>query len=380
MANILEDSSVVPSYLGLRSQGEEQDPGHQTNLSLRTGEVREIVYPDDPKNVNRRFIEYVVEVQEKDGNGPGTSTRYANCVLSNPLGSVADIFRYTLREDDKNQAPEDGIGVGAKVLVLCVNGQTARGVIIGGLRDTGTDKEGTKQQGKDSKDDGHNLFFEFNGVQISINKDGELKVMYRGATKVDGTLDDNANADAEGSTVIFNKDGGIKAYTKDEAQFVFLDHANKKIDILADEEWHVKVNKKISVEAGDTITIRGDAGIDVTASNDVTIKSSGVKVGDATDAWMLGSTYRQAEGQMNQQLSGYLTSLATAISTAATALQAAATAQKVPIGGAVAASIPLQAAATALTSAGPLLSQMGSAITSFESNGSSYLSKKNKND
>ena len=233
MANILDDNSVIPSYLGSFSQGSHQDTGTMSNLAFRTGEVREIIYPDDDKSLSKRFIEYTVDVQEKDGNGPGTSTKYAGCVLLNLFGSVGDILRFTYRVDDTQNPPEDGIGVGAKVAILCVNGDTTKAVILGGFRDTGTDKDGTKAEGKDKKDDGHNLFFEFNGVQTKINKDGELQIRYRGATKVDATLDDNADADAEGSTLIFSKDGGIKAYTKDEKQFMFLDHANKKLEFLA---------------------------------------------------------------------------------------------------------------------------------------------------
>lgn len=381
MANILEDNSVIPSYMGSMAQGDSYgDPGTMTNLSFKTGEVREIIYPDDKRNVNQRFIEYIVEVQEKDGSGPGTSTRYAGCVVSNLFGSVADILRFTYRADKKDQPTEDGIGVGAKVAMLCVNGDTTKAVIIGGFRDTGTDTSGDLPQGKDLKDDGHNLFFEFNGIQISINKDGELQVRYRGATKVDATLSDDADADAEGSTIIFTKEGGIKAYTKDEAQFVHIDHKNKKLDILADEQWHVKVNKKLAFEAGDEITVKGDKTCTIEMSDKVFIKSAGVHVGGASEDWMMGSTFRQQQQTLHNTMLGQLNTLSGLISTAATSLQAASVAQKVPVAGAIAASVPLQLAATALTSAGPIFSALASAITSFEAQAATYLSKKNKND
>jgi hypothetical protein len=381
MSNILDDNTVIPSYMGVSNRGEQNiSAGNLTSVALRYGEIREIIYPDDKKSVSKRFIEYTVEVQQKDNNEPGTSVKYANCLQMSTFGTSADLFRYTLRPDEDVQR-EKGIGVGGKVLVMCINGSTTKAVIVGALRDTGTDDDGSKyQQGKDKKDDGHNLFFEFNGAQASINKDGELKVMYRGATKVTGELDDNANADAEGSTVIFNKDGGIKLYTKDEKQFIFIDHANKKIDVLADDEWHVKVNKKLLFEMGDTCTINGKSSCTIEMSDKVFIKSAGVHVGGASEAWMMGSTFRQGQQTMHQTMSGLLTTLASLVSTAATSLNAASAAHKVPIAGPIVGSVPLQAAAVALTSAGPLFSQLGSAITTFEGQSMSYLSTKNKND
>lgn len=380
MANILSDNTVVPSYLGVSERGDRGvDSGNQTSIALRYGEVRKIIYPDDPKSVSKRFIEYNVEIQQKDQSGPGTSVTYANCVQMSLFGTTADLFRYTLRED-KEENGKDSLRKGAKVVVLCLNGNVSKGVIVGALRDTGTDKEGSLQEGKDKKDDGHNLFFEFNGVQVKINKDGELQVRYRGATNVDGTLSDDADPEAENSTVIFTKEGGIKAYTKDEKQFIHLDHKNKKIDILADEEWHVKVNKKLAFEMDDVMEVSGKKTCTITMDDKVFIKSAGVHVGGATDAWMLGTTYRQKEGMMNQQLSGYLNALNSLIMTAATSLQAASGLHKIPIAGPIAGSVPLQAAAIALQSAGPLFAQMASAITTFESSASSYLSTKNKND
>ena len=380
MANILDDNTVIPSFLGVSDRGDRSiDPGNQTSIALRYGEVRKIIYPDDPKSVSKRFVEYNVEIQQKDQGGPGTSVTYANCVQMSLFGTTADLFRYTLRED-KEENGKKSLRSGSKVVVLCLNGNVSKGVIVGALRDTGTDKEGSLQEGKDKKDDGHNLFFEFNGVQVKINKDGELQVRYRGATKVDGTLSDDADAEAENSTIIFTKEGGIKAYTKDEKQFIHLDHKNKKIDILADEEWHVKVNKKLAFEMDDVMEVSGKKTCTITMDDKVFIKSAGVHVGGATDAWMLGTTYRQKEGMMNQQLSGYLNALNSLIMTAATSLQVASGLHKIPIAGPIAGSVPLQAAAVALQSAGPLFAQMASAITTFESSASSYLSTKNKND
>ena len=372
MTHRFTNRNVIPSYLGSsRMGGTETSSMHGGTVQLMLGEVKEVIPVDDQRSMSKRYLEYNVDVHYRDGHGPTSVVRFANCLLiSNFGGGEADKTEYRLRSDDSTPQGDDSTTKGAKVLLLCIQGDANQAFIIGGVR------EDTKN--KDVND--HHYSFEFNGAKIDINKDGEFQLRYRGATKVDGDLTDDADADAEGSTLIFNKEGGIKIYTKDEKQIVFVDHKNKKIDMLADEEWHVKINKKVHFEAGDQYTIEGQKGMDIQTSNDITMKSSGVKVGDATDSWMLGSTYRQAEGMMNQQISGYMNSLASLISTAATALQTASGMMKVPIAGPIAASVPIQAAAVALNSAGPLLGQVGSAISQFEGNASSYLSKKNKND
>lgn len=377
---ILNDNTVIPSYLSSSEQGVRwMDPGDQTNLALRYGEVRGIVYPTDPKSLSKRFVEYTVEVQQKDANGPGAAITYANCLQMGLFGTSADFFKYTLRADDK-QGRKSSLGVGAKVVLMCLNGDTTRALIVGALRDTGTDKDGSLPGGRDEKEDGHNLAFEFNGVQVTINKDGELQVRYRGQTKVDGTLSDDANKDAEGSTVVFDKEGSIKLYTKDEKQFVHLNNKDKKLEILADEEWNVKVNKKLSFEAGDDVSLKGDKSCVVEMGSRVSIKSAGVDVGDATDAWLLAETYRRAETQMLKQIATTMQALTGLVATAGASLTAASAANAPPIVGGLAAAAPFAAAGGALTSAGPLFAQMGLAIEAFEAQSAAFLSKKNRGD
>lgn len=374
MGSMLPDGTIIPSYMGSEPMGKKSKTNAFNNFTLRQGEVRTIIYPDDPKSVSKKYVEYAVAVQVRDGSGPAVTVNYPNCVVANLFGGVADKLRYTYRA--QTSEPEKGkvVADGSKVLVLCVNGELRKAFIVGGINEDPT---------KEKKDDGHHLFFEFNGTQISINKDGELQIRYRGPTDITGKLasgEEDSDSNTSGATVIFTKEGGIKAYTKDEKQFIHLDHDNKKIDVLADEEWHVKVNKKLVFEMGDTMQVTGKSTCTIEMSDKVFIKSAGVHVGGASEAWMMGSTFRQSQSTMHQTMSGLLNTLAGLVTTAATNLQIASAAHKVPIVGPIVGSVPLQLAATALNSAGPLFSQLGSAITTFEGQGSSYLSTKNKND
>lgn len=371
MAQILDDNSVIPSYLGIRDQGFDMDPGNMTNLALRPGEVREIIYPDDKRSVTGRFTEYMVEVQESDGNGPGTSTRYANCIVSNLFGSFADILTFTLRAD-KVGDQETGIGTGSKVLVLCVNGKTTQGVIIGGSRDTGTET-----QRVDKKDDGHNLKFAFNGIHVGINKDGELRVEYYGATDANGDLLSSADSNASGSSLVFSKDGSVKVFTAAGDQFIHLDHKNKKIDIHANKEWNVTSDDTIDLTATGQMTLTAKT-CSIDMDDRAFIRTAGLYVGTASDATLLGETFRRNQGQMHTTMSSTLDSLGGLISTAATNLQVAATLLKIPVAGPALSSVPLQLAATALNGAGPMFNALSAAIKTFEAG--NYLSTKNKSD
>lgn len=353
------DMTVIPSYLGTSVRGEEDSQSRTDNTLLRLGEVKKIVYPGEKGSISGHFVEYAIEVVVKDGNGPPTTTIYVGCVLSNLFGGWADKVRYTFRPDAQNQQIKDNIyGVGSKVLILCLNGDTDNAIILGGVPDMGT-----KPQQKEVNQ-GHNLFFEFNGTQFTINKDGELKLTFRGATNTDGTLADGAVKEAEGSYIQINKEGDIKIATPSDNQFININHKDKKLEMQAQAEWDV--------------TIKGTCNI--TADQNVNIQSSGVKVGAATDSWMLGTTYRSAETQLNTQLgvnnatlSGLMTLIGTSLTTA-TVLNA------VPVVGGALAAVPFGIAAGAILSASPIFSAMQVAQTSFEAQSATYLSKKNLTD
>jgi hypothetical protein len=370
---ILADNTVIPSYLGMRSRGRPGDNGSQNNLALRMGEVKELVYPDNPRNISKRFIEYRVEVQHSDGNGPGVGAIYEGCILANPLGGMADRSSFTLRADEAAQASPDGIGTGSKVLLLCVNGQTTQAVIISGVRDTTQD-----QTTVESKADGHNLFWEFNGIGFKVNKDGEATVSFRGATKTDGTL---AGADNGPTTVQFLKNGNLEIRTKDSNQSIVIDNEHKKVAFNFDSEWTVNVNgsgsqtygKDWKATAGTTITLAATGAIALTSSTGtmalscaggLSLTSAGLSIGKATDAMIKGSTFRAHQSAMHQHLMAQLQALSAALAAAGTALAAS----QFPSAG-----TQLGLAATAAAS-------MTTAIGQFEGQAHEILSTVNKAD
>lgn len=359
MAEYLEDDSVLPSFLTAgKALGYAYDTGNMTNTSLRVGEVKDLIYPDSELNQNGLFIEYIVEVQHQDADGPGASNRYHGCTINNLFGGAADVLRYTLREDDGKNVGPDGIGVGSKVLLLCVNGKQTRAIILGGIRDTKVDTKTIER-----KEDGHNLYFEFNGTSFNIDKDGQAKFQVRGATKVDGMPASSVDQSAFPTSVEIQKNGNFLLQTKDAEQSVLIDHEKKEAK-FAFEKW--------TCDVGSTITCK--------AGSNIFLKSAGVHVGSATDSWMKGTTYRTAETALHAQLTAAIAALSGLLGTAGASLVSAGALMTTPVAGAIAAAPIIGAAGGSLSAAVGALAQMTAAIATFEAQAPSYLSLKNLTD
>lgn len=326
---ILSDGTCIPSHLGIRAMGSAPEANAlQTELSLRIGQVKQIIYPTKSHpDYGTYDIRYLVELVHKTPQGSVTTD--LECTASNWFGGVADTFRATFRADSAANKSAPLVGIGAKVLVLCVSGDQNQAIIIGGIGD----------RDKIYTDEGHNLFFEFNGFQVTVDKDGQAKMTFRGATKADGSLADSADPKAEGSNINFEKNGNINVATP-------------------------------NMQTGN-----------------VTIKSAGVLVGAATDAWVLGTTYRNNESNLNNQVNmelGKLAGLLTGQISAIGGVLAGMTNPQAPPAS-VPQLLPLDiagftAVAAALTSVVTALGTIAGALTSFESGASSYLSTKNKTD
>jgi len=296
----------------------------QSNFALRQGEVVDVLYPDDPRNVSKKFIEYKVHVQHRDATG-WVGIDYNNCFLMSTFGGIADKLRYTFRKSTKqqNQDPANTPSLGSKVIILCINGLQTNAVILGGIRDA-------QEQVKDTRADGHNFFFEFNGLQMKIDDAGEFTVFMRGKTKADGTLDPSVTAG--GSSIAMTKDGNVTVATPGNSQLIRLNNTNNKIEINASQE------------------------LDLNVSGPSFIKSTGLQVGAGTDAMPRFTTYRNAQANLHSALTSGLRQLAQAISTST-----------------------LNPPTAKTTFAAACLAMI-QAIQSFEQNAASYQSTKNTND
>lgn len=371
MGTELSDGTIVPSYLGTSRMGDNgsSDAALLANYVLRYGEVKAISYPGDSNHQHESQIEYIVEIVHREGLGPNSTVLYRGVTTSSLFGGFADRLDYTLRAD-ANKSP-DGIGVGSKVLVLCISGDQSKGIILGGIRDV------KLHQTKDAK--GHNLFFEFNGAQFTVNNEGEAQFLHRGPTNADGSVKDSY-ADYSDALVRFDKTGNITVSGPGGEQFIKLvkqnnqDHAQDgSVQMQADKLLKVHVAGQMELSSdGNTFIESNNAGIQMNAPD-------GVFVGSATDSWVKGTTYRLAEGAMNQTLSKSFTAAASLCATMSATLMAAAGLNAIPMVGGILAMPAFIALAGQLGGLGGLMGAMGGAIDAMESQGDKYLSK-NKTD
>jgi hypothetical protein len=348
MSNRLPDGTIVPSYLSARRTPRAEPSGQFGNVALRIGEVKEIIYPDDERNVSGKVVEYRVAVQQKD-RGVGSTVDYPNCIVSNLFGGLGDTLRYTVRASTEIDVdPDTLLGDGSTVLLLCVNGETNRALIVGGFNNENDESE--------NREDGHNLHFNFNGIDVVINKDGEFTLTFAGATDNLGELADGVDDSLSDSNISFTKDGAITLADGSGKQLIQIDHVKKHINIAADAE------------------------MDVTCNGNIKMLSAGVWVGAATDAWVLGTTYRNSESQMMKQVSQQLAAAQTAFSAASAALTTAASLMATGPSGNIPAAGPTATAAGSLASAAVAFGVAKAAIDKFEGSADKYLSKKNLTD
>lgn len=204
MATILDDNTVIPSYLGVETRGSSYGQQIMNVFSLQIGEVIAIYYPKDKGNQSGLYIEYDVEVRHREGSEGQTLTVYKNCISVSGFGSTADRTDTTFRVS--SESPDAGEwGDGAKVLVLCISGNRNRSVILGGI--SNTDRK---------SDTGHAYTFEFNGINCTINKAGEVSITRKGITNTKGkylekdiTTGESTTVPTTGATIYMHKDGSV---------------------------------------------------------------------------------------------------------------------------------------------------------------------------
>jgi phage baseplate assembly protein gpV len=226
---------------------------------LRLGEVIGAFPPGAPNNQSpgKKQWEYLVSAWHRNGQGPLCPTPY-RCSVMDSFGGMADHLRHTVR---MSPVPPEDTGVltkGSMVLVLCPNGDKTNAVIIGGVRHH-------KEQTSDPDDTF--LDFLFNGLGVTINADGELRVQIQGATKADGTAADTRDENNKGSFVSFDKAGNI-TISDANGETVTISPKDKSITVAAGAQT-TTVEKAWKLKAG-TVLVEAD---------EVTIDSGKVQLG-----------------------------------------------------------------------------------------------------
>jgi hypothetical protein len=374
----LPDGTVIPSYLGATARGSlEGSTAILNDNVLRLGEVKKIVYPNDPLSYGKKVIEYEVEVQHRDGNGIYVTSTFRGATFNTLFGGTADKFHATLRPDTSGTS--SGVGNGSKVLLLCLNGDQQKAIILGGVHDP---NDGTEDSGGAN---GHHLEFEFNGIRFKINNDGEASLFFRGATAANHGLRDGVNSGYSGTEVKIAKDGTFSVLTLDtngnDQHKVTLNNTSGDIEVKTEGNVKVEADSKLDVKAADGFHLdSANGGMFVDLNDQCVIHSSGVQVGAATDAWMLGTTYRNDESICNSQITQGLTQIQVYLNAAAAFLTSASIANMVPCVGGIPAAPLFGGAVAQLELAANTITELTTAIQTFESKAPDHTSKVNTSD
>jgi hypothetical protein len=371
----MHDNSVLPSFLGVREVSDQSNGFTEFN-SVYAGEVRKIIDTSDPKNKNKKFLEYDVAISLFQ-NGTSSQMLLYSVPISSIFGGAADYFKYKLRASELTQPKGNGLSSGSKVLVVFIDGKRTKPIIIGGLKEAGNDNFPSQTPSEKLEVDATPFRFEYNGLTVGINDDGELLVFFRGKTKADGTLEYTADQLAEGAGFDFLKDGTLFFHGPGN-QSIKIDETNKSIEVNSSNLFSVVSEGEIETFSKKQTVLSAFEDFEVRGSKNIRLDSNfGVLTGTATDATLMGSTYREAEQLKNNLEASADSIISTSLATIAASLASAAA--SILISG-VATAPFLAAAGAAAAAASAAAATKASAKTSFESLSAFYLSLKNKSD
>lgn len=202
--NFLNNGTVLPS--GLLEASENLSEGFNKtykNTALRVGIITDTYDLSSDQNVSKILVEYNVLVIEQNEDKGSTIIPYRNCIAASSFGSIADFFEAKLRKLEKKTTegitPTFSGQNGSIVLLLCLNGFSDTGIIVGAL--SHPDRKTTL------KDEGLHLEGEYNGINIQVNDDGSSLLTFKGATDNDGKPKDSSLGTTE---ISIEKDGSVQ--------------------------------------------------------------------------------------------------------------------------------------------------------------------------
>lgn len=248
MSNFLKNGTVLPFGLNSATTFSNLNAFKKTyqNYAIKLGVIINTYEIKDKNNKSKILPEYDVLVFEQNEDRGSTTITYKNCLAASSFNSKADFVDLKLRKIKKvtkKSTPDLGNHDGSLVLLLCLNGSSEQGIIVGSLphpaRTTTLSEEGLRFEA------------EYNGVNIKIEKDGSCKLTFKGATDNDGKPLDSSQGN---TSVSIEKDGSFQ-----------VDH--DKINVRLDRSGDLSINCvnatiqaeniKLGEEAAESI-IKGD--------------------------------------------------------------------------------------------------------------------------
>lgn len=257
MTNYTSDGGVIPS--GMPTSARDTN-GHYKLFGVYRGMVTRAIYPDEKENVRKDRMEYVVRIRGQD---------YPNCIDATEGGGI---YNYQLRiRKEVTESSDSKIDKGTfreklngeAVFVMFIEGNGDTPIIF--TSDTHPRHAPYK---KPVKADGLFDIEEFNGLEISVDKDSNYLIKQVGRKDDKGVVQ---NTDAVGSLIkLFGANGDIEINAYDSSA------TDCRIKFT-------KADKKIEINANNNKVVMDSVGIllEDKNANKVTMNSSGIKLEDS---------------------------------------------------------------------------------------------------
>jgi hypothetical protein len=275
MKNNLPSGSFLPSGL-LEMEGVNDIAFNSTfnNFSLKAGIVTRTHEMEDDSNISKEIPEYDVVVIEQRSNDAQVPITYKNCIPQDMFGGLADFMEFKLRSQEKvDKAKNKGRGKipslqdGSIVLILCINGFNENAVIVGGMKQP-------KRRSKLTKDKGHALVSEFNGMGLEVDKDGALTISFKGATSHDGKAKDSK---VGGSFIKIKKDGSVEM-SDGKKERISFDKTKESTELQSGKDMKVDAGAKLDMAIGDAMNVKIAAKMVLEAQGSASLTVGSLKV------------------------------------------------------------------------------------------------------
>lgn len=279
--NELSDGSVIPHGLPTTPYNKASDILHFNNI-LKLGTVIRSVYPDDGDSITKLEMEYDVLITENNHKYGVNASVYRNCRVNNQFGNNNNSTVNTFFEASTDQGVFQN---GSTVAVLCVDGRSDAGnpLIMCGV----SNRDPLKALKTYKRSDGQFYDFNFNGVNVNINKDGEYMVQFNSPIDFKGN---KTNEAAAGTTLKIDKNGVFSVLDNENESFtldrvnkvatwtngndsIIIDKANKKIELISSGEVDQSSKAKFNISSQDELNTNSQKDTNIASAANATIKS-----------------------------------------------------------------------------------------------------------
>jgi phage gp45-like len=240
------------------------------NFGIKIGVVINIIETNDARNTSALFPEYDVAVVEQDEDVGYSLVVYRNCIRTDSFGGPAEYFDVKLRKPTEvgENGPQDFKEQnGSLVIINCLDGSSNQAIITGSVQHP-------RRANKLTEDKGHAMIGEFNGIQMVIDKDGAMSLVFLGATDNDGKP---LKADVGGSFFKITANGSIEL-GDDKGELIFLDKEKNQLTVTSKKEAFFDFGKDFSVKVGENADVQVSKNLIIAAQGSVGLDGNALKV------------------------------------------------------------------------------------------------------